>query len=92
MRPQCILGLIKSGELMVVKEEVSMPNVTTCARCGYICSQKICKACLLLEGLNTGRTDIGIRRKPKELPKADDVSSGQCGGACSCESNVKIEF
>ena len=26
-----------------------------CERCGYLSSQKICKACLLLEGLNKGR-------------------------------------
>lgn len=32
-----------------------------CSRCGYLSSQTICKACLLLEGLNKGRPKMEIQ-------------------------------
>ncbi|MCJ1249194.1 nucleotidyltransferase [Trapelia coarctata] len=31
-----------------------------CVRCGYLSSQEICKACMLLEGLNKNRPKVGI--------------------------------
>lgn len=31
-----------------------------CERCGYISSQKVCKACTLLEGLNRNRPKTAI--------------------------------
>jgi cytoplasmic tRNA 2-thiolation protein 1 len=31
-----------------------------CERCGYLSSNKICKACVLLEGLNAGRAKVRI--------------------------------
>jgi len=31
-----------------------------CVRCGYLSSQEICKACMLLEGLNRNRPKVGI--------------------------------
>lgn len=31
-----------------------------CERCGYLSSNKICKACVLLEGLNAGRAQVTI--------------------------------
>jgi hypothetical protein len=31
-----------------------------CQRCGYLSSNKLCKACVLLEGLNAGRAKIQI--------------------------------
>ncbi|KAK9773138.1 hypothetical protein AB5N19_05847 [Seiridium cardinale] len=32
----------------------------TCERCGYMSSQKLCQACMLLEGLNKNRPEIRI--------------------------------
>ncbi|KAI2628601.1 adenine nucleotide alpha hydrolases-like protein [Hypoxylon sp. NC1633] len=32
----------------------------TCERCGYMSSQKLCQACMLLEGLNKNRPEISI--------------------------------
>ncbi|KAI9814617.1 MAG: nucleotidyltransferase [Pycnora praestabilis] len=32
-----------------------------CARCGYLSSQEICKACMLLEGLNKNRPKVAIK-------------------------------
>jgi len=43
-----------------VRDEVRMPVQGTCKRCGYISSQELCKACILLEGLNRGLPRLGI--------------------------------
>uniref|UniRef100_A0A453PNA2 Cytoplasmic tRNA 2-thiolation protein 1 C-terminal domain-containing protein n=1 Tax=Aegilops tauschii subsp. strangulata TaxID=200361 RepID=A0A453PNA2_AEGTS len=42
-----------------------MPEQGTCERCGYISSQKLCKACVLLDGLNRGLPKLGIGRTAK---------------------------
>lgn len=34
-----------------------------CERCGYLSSNKICKACVLLEGLNAGRAKVEISQE-----------------------------
>lgn len=56
-------------------------------------SQKLCKACLLIEGLNTGNTDLGVRKSKKskkvtveadELNKEGGCGSGGGGGGCGC--------
>lgn len=43
-------------------KKVSKQTMGKCAKCGYISSQTICKACTLLEGLNKSRpkTAIGV--------------------------------
>ena len=43
-----------------------MPVKMDCERCVYVSSNKICKACVLLEGLNTGKAKVAIGRKEKE--------------------------
>jgi cytoplasmic tRNA 2-thiolation protein 1 len=54
--------IIHSGENMHLSTETKdkMPSVGKCERCGYISSQKLCKACVLLEGLNKGRPKVDI--------------------------------
>ena len=51
-RPQSIVDIILSAEQIQIQTQ---PNkVITkqkCERCGYMTSNKICKACILLEGL-----------------------------------------
>ncbi|KAL8833721.1 MAG: hypothetical protein Q9170_004120 [Blastenia crenularia] len=37
-----------------------------CARCGYLSSQSVCKACMLLEGLNRNRPKMEIRVSAEE--------------------------
>ncbi|VDL80683.1 unnamed protein product [Nippostrongylus brasiliensis] len=81
-RPESILALIHSGESMVIKSEVALPTLINCNRCGYISSQPLCKACLLLEGLNTGRTDLGVKKKAQK----------GCGGESSCEDGTSNAF
>ena len=36
-------------------------NLGNCSRCGYLSSQAVCKACMLLEGLNKNRPKMEIR-------------------------------
>jgi hypothetical protein len=44
-----------------VKNEVKMPVQGNCTKCGYISSQPLCKACVLLEGLNRGLPRLDTR-------------------------------
>ncbi|OMH81202.1 Cytoplasmic tRNA 2-thiolation protein 1 [Zancudomyces culisetae] len=53
-RSSTILDIIHSGESFVIKNKVKMPTQTICENCGYMSSNPICKACVLLEGLNKG--------------------------------------
>ncbi|AQK75157.1 Cytoplasmic tRNA 2-thiolation protein 1 [Zea mays] len=59
-RPRAILDIIKSGENFRISTTTRMPEQGTCERCGYISSQKLCKACVLLDGLNRGLPKLGI--------------------------------
>lgn len=43
-----------------MKDNVKMPERRNCSRCGFVSSQEICKACVLLEGLNRGLPKLGI--------------------------------
>ena len=52
-----------------------MPVQRLCERCSYCSSMSICKACLLIEGLNKGIPKLGIgktERYRKEIEKQDD--------------------
>ena len=60
IRPSSIIDIIHSGDSLSVKTDVKMPVQGTCKRCGYISSQELCKACILLEGLNRGMPKLGI--------------------------------
>eukprot|EP00891_Asterochloris_glomerata_P006404 jgi/Astpho2/6404/Aster-08091 len=63
LRPRAILDVIQSAEdfridLGAQGSPASQPR--SCERCGYICSQRVCKACQLLEGLNKGLPGLGV--------------------------------
>ncbi|KAL4186810.1 hypothetical protein AMTRI_Chr09g15810 [Amborella trichopoda] len=62
IRPRAILDIIRSGETFRISTTTRMPEQGTCERCGYISSQKWCKACTLLDGLNRGLPRLGIGR------------------------------
>ncbi|KAF3435064.1 hypothetical protein FNV43_RR22151 [Rhamnella rubrinervis] len=89
IRPRAILDIIKSGEDFRISTSTKMPEQGTCERCGYISSQKWCKACVLLEGLNRGLPKLGIGRSRglntdrnkdvKEISVAKSIESKQCG-------------
>ncbi|XP_060639921.2 cytoplasmic tRNA 2-thiolation protein 1 [Anolis sagrei] len=68
-RPSTVADLVHSGERLALREDVRMPTQGTCQRCGYLSSQSLCKACVLLEGLNRGLPRLAIG-KPNRLQKA----------------------
>ncbi|KAG2188344.1 hypothetical protein INT44_001097, partial [Umbelopsis vinacea] len=77
VRPSAIIGMyrdllcryrediIHSGEAFEIKTGVKMPEQQTCTRCGYISSNELCKACVLLDGLNRGLPRLGITREQR---------------------------
>ncbi|CAO3683262.1 unnamed protein product [Umbelopsis vinacea] len=65
IRPSAIIDIIHSGEAFEIKTGVKMPEQQTCTRCGYISSNELCKACILLDGLNRGLPRLGITREQR---------------------------
>ena len=100
IRSSVIIDIIFSGDTLLVKEDVKMPVQGTCKRCGYISSQELCKACLLLEGLNRGLPRLGVGKvtgnnlakyvkkmqlkEEKEKEKDGRECESQQRGACAC--------
>lgn len=64
-RPSSILDIIYSGETLQVKDNIKMPERRNCSRCGFVSSQEICKACIMLEGLNRGLPKLGVGKSNK---------------------------
>lgn len=60
VRPSAILDILHSAENFTIAEETKMPTLRECERCGYIASNRLCKACVLLEGLNRGQPRIAL--------------------------------
>lgn len=50
----------KAASQQPKKKPLKLQTLQKCERCGYISSQKICKACELLEGLNKNRPKTAI--------------------------------
>ncbi|KAJ1334641.1 cytoplasmic tRNA 2-thiolation protein 1 [Batrachochytrium salamandrivorans] len=72
IRPCTILDIIHSGESYQLgfqpKINVAVDGVIAvrnCSRCGYMSSNTLCKACVLLEGLNRGLPKLGIGNSDK---------------------------
>ncbi|XP_052202156.1 cytoplasmic tRNA 2-thiolation protein 1 [Diospyros lotus] len=85
IRPRAILDIIKSGENFRISTSTKMPEQGTCERCGYISSQKWCKACVLLEGLNRGLPKLGIGRS-RGLGNDDKKHNDQSNGTKTIQS------
>ncbi|XP_055936101.1 cytoplasmic tRNA 2-thiolation protein 1-like [Argiope bruennichi] len=81
--PPVILDIIHSGECMRLKKEIKLPPQGLCKKCGYISSQEICKACVMLEGLNTGVPELGIKKSSKVKDKIEKLSLQCNGGSCN---------
>ncbi|KAL3241321.1 Ncs6p RNJ42_03413 [Nakaseomyces bracarensis] len=69
VRPSCIIDIIQSGENLVLKQvkkrtqpnqKVAYKDGNRCERCGYLSSNQICKACMLLQGLEKNRAQMTI--------------------------------
>lgn len=102
IRASSILDIIHSAEQMRVKANVRLPPQGYCSRCGYISSQNICKACVLLQGLNSGLPKLGVGKSSKvpmikshpPLPMVTrSLSTEPCqrekGGICCSSKNAK---
>lgn len=79
IRPTAILDIIHSGEQLKFKEAVTekLPSQGNCTRCGYISSMEICKACLLLEGLNKGLPKLGVGKSSKTRSLVNELESNK---------------
>ena len=66
IRPSSIIDIIHSAEFLTLKEDAKIPTKRTCDRCGYLSSNAICKACMLLETLNKGIAPKKIELKIEE--------------------------
>lgn len=102
IRPTAIADIVHSGDSISVKSEVKMPVQSVCKRCGYIASQDLCKACILLDGLNRGLPRLGIGKTTasnleeqvrklqlKEgvsVAETRDVDRAECGSVCACST------
>lgn len=75
IRSTSIIDIIHSGERLQIKESIKMPIRRNCNRCGFVSSQEICKACILLEGLNRGLPKLGIGKSQKALNVARELST-----------------
>lgn len=54
-----------AGESLSIKEGVKLPTQSKCERCSHVSSQAVCKACVLLEGLNKGKPRLGLGKSSK---------------------------
>jgi cytoplasmic tRNA 2-thiolation protein 1 len=77
IRPTAILDIIHAAEQWVVNKTPggSAPRQLkqACSRCGYMSSQSVCKACVLLEGLNKGAPRLALTADTK--PPAERADS-----------------
>ncbi|CBY36134.1 unnamed protein product [Oikopleura dioica] len=87
IRPHVVLDIIKAGEGFEVKDGIKMPIKTRCTRCDYISSQPVCKACLLLEGLNSGRPLLGIGKTKAGRVKKYKTVKVQSEESCEKKDN-----
>lgn len=76
--PCIIMNIIHSGETMECDSEMKLPERTTCTRCGFVSSQEICKACVLLEGLNRGLPRLGIGKSSRAKRIMAETSKKSC--------------
>lgn len=95
-RPRAIVDLIRSAEdfrIDLGKDTGSVPQPKKCERCGYICSQAVCKACLLLEGLNKGLPSMGISRPRQVKTRAaakSAAASVKKDSSCACQRDSDV--
>ena len=82
VNPQVVLNIIRSGDRIASMHAACADNLDQscnyrkgeCSRCGFITSNPdgLCKACLLLEGLNTGQPMLGIIGRRRAARRKDD--------------------
>lgn len=75
IRPSAILDIIKSGDSLTLNNTIknSLPEQRKCSKCSYISSQEICKACRILQGLNSGAPKLGIGKSKKAASQTSKI-------------------
>jgi len=75
IRATAIIDIIHSGEQMTVadKAKAKCPEQGVCKECGYISSQEVCKACVLLAGLNKGLPQLGVGKSSKHKKTLEEL-------------------
>eukprot|EP00736_Rhodelphis_marinus_P002067 Rmarinus@m.2937 len=90
IRPQAIADIVKSGDELTLntvdgdaarqsgqgtrRGVARMPNQGKCEQCGYIASNKLCKACVLLENLNKGTAKLAVSKKAWQQARLQGTS------------------
>jgi cytoplasmic tRNA 2-thiolation protein 1 len=64
IRPSTVIDIIHSGEKMAINTvQAKMPQKRKCTRCGFIASNALCKACVLLESLGKPKINLVLEEK-----------------------------
>ena len=89
LRPISIADTIHSGErLPLALESTTTANpAQPCEKCGYITSQRLCRACVLLESLNKGSSQIALRTTQGAPTKACRTEKGSGSGCAASTPN-----
>ncbi|PVV00245.1 hypothetical protein BB560_005381, partial [Smittium megazygosporum] len=74
IQPSSILDIIYSGEQLVLNSTVKLPKQSSCTKCGYMSSNSLCKACVLLEGLNSGSANQSLYKPVSSINKIKEIS------------------
>jgi cytoplasmic tRNA 2-thiolation protein 1 len=63
------------------KKQPAKQTMGQCERCGYLSSQKVCKACVLLEGLNRSKAKVSVDDSARENGSAlfSSITTGVAG-------------
>ncbi|KAM3726190.1 Cytoplasmic tRNA 2-thiolation protein [Dirofilaria immitis] len=89
LQPKAILDLIKSGEAISARSDILLPTLTTCERCSCMSSQKLCKACLLLQGLFMNDHSLGVKKKTMKKRTCTEKYPEK---KCVCDTKNKFCF
>lgn len=91
LEPLSVLRIVQSGERLTCGIDAArrLPQQGSCERCGHASSQQVCKACVLLEGLNRGLPRLAIGKSSRAASLFDPARSTKsppdtCSGHCLC--------
>ncbi|KAF9114196.1 cytosolic thiouridylase subunit Ctu1 [Mortierella sp. AM989] len=96
IRRTAIVDIIHSGEALSASvqanESTKLPTMSNCTRCGYISSNELCKACLLLEGLNKGLPQLGIGHttKIRRMHEAANLALGLSSSTSPAKNDTEV--
>ena len=95
VRPGVILDIIFSGEFYAgqgIKEGVKMPVQGVCTRCGYIASNRLCKACVLLESLQRQKLEMGSNEGDNSADKSTEKSTEKSADKSTEKKSLNVSW